>query len=119
VGVPQGIKMSVGDLVILPGISTGIYGAINLVQSVASEPEQYGFVSPELPLASLRLVSVGSMPLKSVSFEDAQAIVAEVKSDVFIVPVPEGILVTTDATSTAATTTQGVPEAATTTNELP
>jgi cell shape-determining protein MreC len=110
VGVPQGITLTEGDLVVLPSAATGVYGSISTVDSVPTRPEQYGYVSPEIPLSSLRLVSVGDAPLEPVSFEEAQAIVAEAHSAVFEVPVPEGILVTTNGTSTAsstATTTQG------------
>ncbi len=105
VGVPQGIKLAEGDLVILPGVDAGIYGAISTVQSVATEPEQYGYVSPEVPLAGLRLVSVGSIPLKPVTFEEAQKIVSESKQQAFHVPVPKGMLVTTEQSSSTASTT--------------
>lgn len=105
VGVPQGIVLTEGDLVILPGVDSGIYGAINFVKSVPTEPEQYGYVAPEVPLAGLRLVSVGMIPLEPLSFEDAQKIVAENKQAVFQVPVPENMLVTSDNSSTTASST--------------
>jgi cell shape-determining protein MreC len=105
VGVPQGIKLTEGDLVILPGASAGIYGAISTVHSVATEPEQYGYVSPEIPLAGLRLVSVGSTPHTPINFEEAQNIVRESKQQAFQVPVPEGMLVTTELASSTASTT--------------
>ncbi len=104
VGVPQGITLSEGDLVILPGVSSGIYGAISVVESVPTEPEQYGYVSPKVPLSGFHFVAVGKVPLTSVSFEHAQEVVAQTKSALFSVPVPEGILVTT-GTSSAATST--------------
>jgi cell shape-determining protein MreC len=107
VGVPQGITLSPGDLVILPGVDAGIYGAISTVQSVATEPEQYGYVSPEVPLSGLRLVSVGDVPLQPVTFEEAQKIVSERKAQAFQVPVPKDLLVTTEnASSTASSTVQ-------------
>lgn len=111
VGVPQGIKLNEGDLVILPSVESGIYGKVSVVDSIPTRPEQYGYVSPETPLSSLRLVSVGDTPLDPVSFEEAQAIVSSARTELFEVPVPEGVLVTatttatTTATSTAATTT--------------
>lgn len=112
VGVPQGITLSVGDLVILPSASAGVYGAISVVDSIPTRPEQYGYVSPEIPIASLRLVSVGDAPLEPISFEEAQAVVNEAQTTVFAIPVPENILVTangsttaTSSTSTAATST--------------
>jgi cell shape-determining protein MreC len=105
VGVPQGIKLAPGDLVILPGVDAGIYGAISTVQSIATEPEQYGYVSPEVPLAGLRLVSIGSIPLKPVTFEEAQKIVSESKQQAFQVPVPVDVLVTTEIASSTASST--------------
>ncbi len=104
IGVPQGIKLSEGNLVILPGVDAGIYGAIGKIQSVASEPEQYGFVSPEVPLASLRLVSVGTVSLEPKTFEEAQKVVSTVVKTVFEVPIPEGVLVTVLSSTTSSTT---------------
>ncbi len=109
VGVPQGIKLEVGNLVILPGIDAGVYGKISTVQSVPSEPEQYGFVSPEIPLSGLRIVSVGSVPLEPVTFEEAQKIVSDTKKVLFDVPVPEGILVTASSSATSTATTTKTP----------
>lgn len=104
VGVPQGIPLSVGDLVILPSIASGVYGSISVVDSVPTRPEQYGYVSPDIPLSSLRLVGVGDSPLEPVTFEEAEAIVSETQSALFEVPVPEGVLITTNGSSTATTT---------------
>lgn len=101
VGVPQGIALQEGDLVVLPSVTSGIYGEVSLVQSEASRPEQYGYVSPKTPIASIRLVSVGKTPLQSMSFEQAQEILSEIKSTVFTVPVPSHILVDTNVSTTS------------------
>lgn len=106
VGVPQGITLSEGDLVVLPSVTSGVYGEINLVQSEATRPEQYGYVSPDTPIASIRLVSIGKTPLHSVSFEEAQMILSEIKETVFTVPVPDEILVDTNSSSTPSTTNE-------------
>jgi len=112
VGVPQGITLSEGDLVVLPSVTSGIYGVISTVQSEPSRPEQYGYVSPQIPMASVRLVSVGSTPLQDISFEEAQIILDKNITTVFYVPVPEDILIdanfgTTSSSSdiTASTST--------------
>jgi cell shape-determining protein MreC len=105
VGVPQGIELKEGDLVVLPSAASGIYGSISVVDSVPTRPEQYGYVSPDIPLSSLRLVSVGDTPLEPVSFEEAQAIVAEARTTLFEVPVPEGVLVTTGSSTASSTAT--------------
>lgn len=104
VGVPQGIPLAEGDLVVLPSITSGVYGAISVVQSEATRPEQYGFVSPETPLSSIRFVSVGTTPMQSISFETAQELLGTMRSRLFTVPVPEGILVDTHDTGTTGTT---------------
>lgn len=117
VGVPQGIKIEVGNVVVLPGVDSGVYGAIGAVDSVPTEPEQYGYVSPNVPLSGLRLVSVGAIPLEPVTFEQAEEVVSKVQKTAFAVPVPEHILVTTGNASTSATTTATT--TATTSKKLP
>jgi cell shape-determining protein MreC len=102
VGVPQGISLSEGDLVMFPSVASGIYGAISVVQSEPSRPEQYGYVSPDIPLSSIRFVSVGTRPLQKISFEEAQEILEKNKENIFTVPVPEDILVDTSATTSTS-----------------
>ena len=116
VGVPQGIALNVGDLVVLPSVASGVYGEVSVVDSIPTRPEQYGYVSPQTPLSSLRLVSVGDAPLEPVSFEEAQSIVAQSKDALFMVPVPEGLLITADsASSTASSTATTTPTSTSTT----
>lgn len=100
VGVPQGIKLEEGNLVILPGVDAGIYGAVSIVESIPTQPEQFGYVSPEIPLASLRLVGVGEVPLVPLTFQEAEEIVNKVSKTVLNVPIPNHILVTATTTST-------------------
>lgn len=110
VGVPQGIPLSEGDLVVLPSIYSGVYGEVSYVLSEPTRPEQYGFVSPEIPLSQIRYVSVGPAPMESVSFEEAQEILERIHADVFTVPVPEDILVDLTSTSSNATGTEALSE---------
>lgn len=102
VGVPQGIELSQGDLVVLPAVTSGVYGAVSVVQSEPSRPEQYGYVSPKIPIASIRLVSVGKTPLQNISFEEAQVILNKYKTTVFSVPVPEGLLIDANSSTTSS-----------------
>jgi cell shape-determining protein MreC len=104
VGVPQGIPLNEGDLVVLPSVTSGVYGAVSHVEAEPSQPEQYGYVSTKLPIASMRLVAVGSTPVSPVSFEEAERIVSEQRSRVLEIDVPEGVLIDL-GTSTASTTT--------------
>ena len=114
IGVPQGIELSIGDSVILPSADRGVFGTINYIESSPTQPEQYGYVSTDIPLQSLRFVAVGTKPLRSVSFEEAQATVSDGLKALFTVPVPDGILIVPEAATTSATTST-----TTNTNSLP
>ena len=105
VGVPQGIALSEGDIVVLPAVTSGVYGVVSVVQSEPSRPEQYGYVAPKIPMTSIRLVSVGKTPLQNISFSEAQIILKENKTTVFSIPVPENILVDTDSSTTTSSST--------------
>lgn len=105
VSVPQGILLSEGDLVVVPALGAGVYGAISVVRSVASEPEQKGYVTYRMPLQSMQYVSVGESVVNSISFEEAAAVVAEVKKDLATVPVPAGVLVETKENTASSTAT--------------
>lgn len=60
VRVPQGIPISVGNLVYLPSIEPGVFGRISYVESRPTQPEQYGYVTPDIAISSLHYVAVGS-----------------------------------------------------------
>lgn len=60
VKVPQGITLREGNLVLLPSVSSGVYGEIVSVENVPAQPEQYGYVTPPVSLQSLLYVSVGT-----------------------------------------------------------
>lgn len=115
VSVPQGIALKEGDLVILPGADPGIYGAINAVETTPTQPEQYGYVSPNVPLAGLRLVSVGDRPLEPITFSEAEAIVHDAKINALKVPVPEQMLITSHATTGTSSASSSAKTATTTT----
>jgi hypothetical protein len=58
VRVPQGVDLSLGNLVLLPSVASGVYGEIISLENPPSQPEQYGYVTPPVPLQSLFYVSV-------------------------------------------------------------
>lgn len=60
VKLPQGVPLAIGQLVILPGVSTGIYGEIIGVQNEPTQPEQYGYITSPVSISSLLYVSVGT-----------------------------------------------------------
>ncbi len=59
VKLPQGVPIREGQLVIMPGVSSAIYGEIVSVQNEPTQPEQYGYVTPSQSINSLLYVTVG------------------------------------------------------------
>lgn len=59
VRVPQGIPLLVGNLVYLPSIEPGVFGRISYIENRPTQPEQYGYISPELAISSIYQVTVG------------------------------------------------------------
>jgi cell shape-determining protein MreC len=59
VRVPQGIHLSVGNLVYLPSIEPGVFGRISHIENRPTQPEQYGYISPDIAISSIYQVSVG------------------------------------------------------------
>ncbi len=58
VKLPQGVPLSVGQLVLLPGVSNGVYGEIVSVENHPTQPEQYGYVTPPIAMNNIYYVSV-------------------------------------------------------------
>lgn len=105
VSVPQGIPLSVGDLVIVPALGAGVYGTVDVIDSIPTEPEQRGYVTFTTPIQSMRFVTVGTSALTPLSFSEAVTVVANAKENLATVPVPSGILVDTLAATSTATST--------------
>lgn len=63
VRLPQGVSIKEGQLVILPGVSNGVYGEIARVENEPTQPEQYGYITPPLAINNLLYVSVGLSPV--------------------------------------------------------
>lgn len=107
VNVPQGIPLEEGNLVVMPSLSGGLYGAVSVVESVPSRPEQYGFVSMEIPMQSIHYVGIDIEPLDKINFDDAREVVESARRDFLQVNLPEGVLVDVpiDTATTTATTT--------------
>lgn len=111
--VPQGVALSVGDPVVMPSLARGIYGSITAVDSVPERPEQYGYMTSAIPLSSLRFVSVGKTPLRTMSFEEARAAVDTVRRDFLLVDVPPEALIDLETGTSATTTMETLDESAT------
>jgi cell shape-determining protein MreC len=107
VGIPQGVIVEVGDLVILPSMTSGVYGSVSYIETIPTQPEQYAYVSPKTAIGSLRLVSVGKTPMVGATFDAALKNVSVAYNELFTVPVPpEYVASTTNpvASSTATST---------------
>lgn len=105
VSVPQGVGIAVGDVVVLPSVYPGVFGTITHITAHESSPEQYGYVTNEIPQSALRVVAVGTRSLEPSSFEAVRENVERMYEDLFVVPVPADILVSTSSATSSATTT--------------
>lgn len=65
VKLPQGVSLAAGQVVILPGVSNGVYGEIVSVQNEPTQPEQYGYIAPPLAMNNLLYVSVGMQSVEN------------------------------------------------------
>ncbi len=70
VRLPQGVAIKEGQMVILPGVSNGIYGEIIRVENEPTQPEQYGYITPPLAMNNLLYVSVGLGSGKMKTYEE-------------------------------------------------
>jgi cell shape-determining protein MreC len=113
VRVPQGIMLQMGDLVVLPAIDSGVYGAIAFVEAAPTQPEQYGYLTTEIPLQSLYYVSVGREPQTTNTYTEAEVMLDDIRAKLFTVDLPPGVLVTPEARATTSTTTVGIPQSET------
>ncbi len=102
VKLPQGVPIEVGQLVILPGVSSAIYGEIIEVQNEPTQPEQYGYITPPLAINNLLYVSVGR---QSVTETDNVIIDDEVRKSL-----RQETIITNASTTAATTSTTTVPE---------
>lgn len=105
VTVPQGIPLMEGDVAVVPSLAVGILGAVSAVASVSTEPEQNGFITFEVPLQSIRAVSVSPRTIEHVDFDTAQEYMKALDYTALGIEVPEAYRVPVTATSTPTTTT--------------
>ncbi|MCA9355384.1 rod shape-determining protein MreC [Candidatus Kaiserbacteria bacterium] len=100
VSVPQGIPLASGDLVYLPSVEPGVFGRISFVENRITQPEQYGYVSPDIPISGLHYVSVGKQSQITHSAEEVDEKVLEIMRTELLV---EGIVVGGQATTSTST----------------
>lgn len=106
VRVPQGVPLAVGNLVNLPSVEPGVFGRIAQVENSPTQPEQYGYVTPDIPLSGLFRVSVGKQSQIARSAEEIDARVQEaILTELYIEGVSKDVTSSTSATTSATTTT--------------
>ena len=110
VGVPQGIPIAPGDLVVIPSFDAGVYGLISAVNSEPTRPQQYGYVTLDRSLQSIRWVAVGQNPVSADTFDEIAEIVDEILVSATTVELPASAIVAPTSTG---------PLIATSTEELP
>lgn len=114
VSVPQGMPLKEGDAVIMPALSAGILGSIKTIESVSTQPEQFGYVTLAAPLQSVRMVAVSDVVIEPVSFDEAQQHVKDLDYSALKIDIPaeyriEMPLYPTTTGATTSTTTRAVP----------
>ena len=104
--VPQGITLNIGDLVVLPSVSPGIYGTVSAIDSVPERAEQYGYLTTDKPISSLKVVAVGTRPLSVMEFDEARAVIEETRREFLSIGVPAEFLIEAQSSTSSATSTE-------------
>ncbi|MCA9354391.1 MAG: rod shape-determining protein MreC [Candidatus Kaiserbacteria bacterium] len=105
VRVPQGIPITKGNLVYLPSIDPGVFGRISYVENEPTQPEQYGYITPELAISGLHYVAVGTLSQISKSTEEVdENILSIMRTSLVIDGVSAAEIATTTASTTATST---------------
>ncbi len=104
VRVPQGVALTVGDLVHVLSVNPGVFGRISYIETTPSQPEQYGYISPELPLRSIHFVAVDSEPISKISAEEAYQAISSLTEQQMIIEGVQAINSTSTASSSTSTT---------------
>jgi cell shape-determining protein MreC len=102
VAVPQGVVLDTGNLVIVPTLGGGVYGEIEEVVSVPSEPVQFGLLTTSVATQAIRTVTVGAAPVSEMDFDAIDTAVNDALLDMLQVDIPESALVSTTSTTTRA-----------------
>lgn len=101
VRVPQGVPITVGNLVHVPSVEPGVFGRISYVENRPTQPEQYGYITPELSISSLFQVSVGELSQISRSADEIEEKIRErIKTELLLEDIALRSLSSTTASST-------------------
>lgn len=107
VKVPQGVPLAVGNLVNLPSVEPGVFGRISYIENRPTQPEQYGYITPDIPISGVFRVSVGKLSQIARSADEVDAAVqAQIMQQLYVEGLSQTVVV---STSTVPTTTAETP----------
>jgi cell shape-determining protein MreC len=104
VRVPQGVAITTGDLVHLPSVNPGVFGRISHIENEPTQPEQYGYIAPEVPLSGLQYVAVGQQSQIAADVSVVDSNIREIIESTLTVSGVTAAVVATTSSSTATTT---------------
>ncbi len=81
---PQGLDLPLGSPVILPGVSSGVYGEVVSVQNEPTQPEQFAYVAPPFSLEELVYVTVAREVFLSASGQEVDESVRQALQSRFV-----------------------------------
>lgn len=118
---PQGVRIEVGNQVLLPAYDGGVYGEVVSIESSPTQPEQYAYLTLPVPLQSMRYLTVGREPVTPRTPADITDTTKQLLRSFFVVPEVNTFIT---ATSTDPVTGETVPSfvassTATTTGSTP
>jgi len=77
VRVPQGVPMTTGNVVHLPSVDPGTFGRVSYIENRPTQPEQFGYIAPDLALSSIHMVAVGTLSQRAQSVAEIDEHVRE------------------------------------------
>jgi hypothetical protein len=73
VRLPQGIIVEPESLVEFIGMNEGVFGTVSYIETAPTQPEQYAYVQPPIPLMGLKTVAVGTAPITAPNTDEITA----------------------------------------------
>jgi hypothetical protein len=100
VSVPQGISLSVGNLVHVPSIDPGVFGRVEYVENRPSQPEQYGYITLPKPVSGIHYVAVARESVAVVAAPIVEERVRQIIQEALFIDVSTFVIATSTASST-------------------
>jgi hypothetical protein len=101
VSVPQGVPLAVGNLVYLPSVEPGIFGRISYIENRPTQPEQYGYISPNIAISGLYQVAIGKLSqITRSASEIDERIMNDMRNQLLVENLSVGVISSTTASTT-------------------